>query len=169
MAIPPIYLLVGTYVAKTLVAGLGNPILTDDGIGIHAVRAAKACCQAGEVDFAEASVGGLRLLDVLAGYERIILVDAIQTPEGEPGSIYRLHPGDLASLHSGSTHDLSLVGALALGRRLGLSLADDEAITIIGVEVEDVLTFGETCTPRVAAAIPRLAEMILGEISCLES
>jgi hydrogenase maturation protease len=154
--------------AKTLVVGLGNPILTDDGVGIRAVRAAKARCQADDVEFAEVSVGGLRLLDVLAGYERIVLVDAIQTPAGEPGSANRLHVGDLASLHSGSTHDLSLTGALALGRSLGLSLADEGAIVIIAVEVEDVLSFGETCTPRVAAAIPRLAEMILGEISFLE-
>jgi hydrogenase maturation protease len=153
--------------AKTLVVGLGNPILTDDGVGIHAVRAAKARCQAGDVEFAEVSVGGLRLLDVLAGYERVILVDAIQTQDGEAGSVYRLHPGDLASLHSGSTHDLSLPGALALGRSLGLSLADDGAIIIIAVEVEDVLSFGETCTPCVEAAIPRLAEVILGEVSCL--
>jgi hydrogenase maturation protease len=153
-------------VVKTLILGLGNPILTDDGAGIHAVRAAKACCEVGGVDFAEASVGGLRLLDVLAGYERVILVDAIQTPGGKPGDVYYLHAGDLrASLHSGSTHDLSLSGALALGRGLGMLLPDDDAITIIGVEVEDILTFGETCTPRVEAAISRIVQIVLAEIS----
>jgi len=147
------------------VLGLGNPILTDDGVGIHVVRAMAAQCQRDDVTFAEASVGGLRLLDVIAGYERVVLVDAIQTRDGRAGDIHRLHPNDLrASLHSGSTHDLSLTGALALGRGLGLTLPGDEAITILAIEVEDVLTFGEACTPAVAAAIPRAVEVVLAEL-----
>jgi hydrogenase maturation protease len=150
---------------KTLVLGLGNTILTDDGIGIYVVREAAARCIQDDVTFAEASVGGLRLLDVIAGYERIIMVDAIQTCDGEPGDMYRLHSGDLrASLHSGSTHDLSLPGALALGRGMGMALAEDESIVIIAIEVEDVLTFGEMCTPAVAAAIPRAVETVLDEL-----
>jgi hydrogenase maturation protease len=65
---------------KTLVLGLGNPILTDDKVGIHVVRAAAGhCSPANGVTFAEASVGGLRLLDLLAGYDRAVMVDAIQT------------------------------------------------------------------------------------------
>ncbi len=153
--------------SKTLILGLGNPILTDDGVGIHVVRAAAAHVQPDGPVLAEASVGGLRLLDTLAGYERVILVDAIQTPGGQPGDLYLLHPNDLrASLHSGSTHDLSLPGALALGRQLGLVLPTDEALTIVAVETEDVLTFGESCTPAVEAAIPRAVEMVL---ACIQS
>jgi len=148
--------------SKTLIVGLGNAILTDDGVGIHAVRAVAARTQPADLVFSEASVGGLRLLDTLAGYERVILVDAIQTPGGRVGDVYLLHPNDLrASLHSGSTHDLSLPGALALGRQLGLVLPTDDAVTIVAVEVEDVLTFGESCTPAVAAAIPWVVEMVL--------
>jgi hydrogenase maturation protease len=151
---------------KTLVLGLGNPILTDDGVGIHVVRALAARCQRQDVTFAEASVGGLRLLDILAGYERVIIVDAIQTRDGRPGDIHRLHPNDLrASIHAGSTHDLSLPGALALGRSMGLALPEDDAIMIIAVEVEDVLTFGERCTPAVAAATPRVVEAVLAELA----
>jgi len=147
---------------KTLILGLGNPILTDDGVGIHIVRAVATHVQQAGLVFAEASVGGLRLLDTLTGYERVILVDAIQTTGGRPGQVYLLHPNDLrASLHSGSTHDLSLPGALALGRQLGLVLPADAAVTIVAVEVEDVLTFGESCTPAVAAAIPWAVEMVL--------
>jgi len=95
-------------------------------------------------------------------------VDAIQTPNGKPGDIYRLHPNDLrASLqsrHSGSTHDLSLPGALALGRGMGMMLPDDENLIIIAIEVEDVLTFGEECTPAVAEAVPRAVEAVLAEL-----
>lgn len=150
---------------KTLVLGLGNPILSDDGIGIHVVRELAKHRLPDNVTCTEASVGGLRLLEVMAGYERVIMVDAIQTPDGKPGDIHRLYAGDLrASLHSGSTHDLSLPGALHLGRGMGMALPDDEAIVIIAVEAEDILTFGEECTSEVEASIPRAVEAVLAEL-----
>ena len=149
-----------------LVLGLGNPILTDDGVGIHVVRAVAARWSGDGVDFQEACVGGLRLLEVIAGYERLILVDAIQTPDGAPGQIHRLSTDDLhKSLHAGSTHDLSFQGALAWGRQIGMALPPDDAITIIAVEAEDVLTFGEMLTPAVAAALPDAAEVVLAELA----
>jgi hydrogenase maturation protease len=149
---------------KTLVLGLGNPILTDDGVGIHVVRAAAEVCLQSDVAYTEASVGGLRLLEIVAGYERVIIVDAIQTTDGRPGDLYQLHPNDLrVSLHTGSTHDLSFPSALALGRSLGMPLPPDKEITILAVEVEDVTTFGERCTPRVEAAIPWLTQMVLDQ------
>ncbi len=150
---------------KTLVLGLGNPILTDDGVGIHVVRKAATACQQPDVSFAEAAVGGLRLLELIAGYDRLILVDAIQTPDGRPGQIYRLAIGDLrAPRHAGSTHDLSFREAIAWGRQMGLALPADEAISIIAIEAEDVLSFGETLTPAVASAVPIAMKRLLEEL-----
>jgi hydrogenase maturation protease len=150
---------------KTLVLGLGNPILTDDGIGIHVVRELMARPLPNNVICNEASLGGLRLLEVITGYERVIIVDAIQTPDGKPGDIYRLRADDLrASLHAGSTHDLSFAGALRLGRSMGMALPNDENIIIFAIEVVDVLTFGEECTPEVVSAIPRAVEAVLAEL-----
>jgi hydrogenase maturation protease len=106
----------------------------------------------------------MRLLDIITGYDRIVMVDAIKTTDGKPGDIYRLHPGDLPTLHSGSTHDLSLIGALALGRGMGMKLPTDEDFVIIAVEVEEVWTFGEECTLAVAEAIPRAIETVLAEL-----
>lgn len=147
---------------KTLVLGLGNLILTDDGVGVYVVREVATRWTGNGVDFKEASVGGLRLLEVIAGYEHLILVDAIQTRDGQPGDIHRLTAAGLwASRHAGSTHDLSFGGALILGRSIGMSLPADENITIVAVEVEDVLTVSEGCTPAVAAAIPAAAEVVM--------
>jgi hydrogenase maturation protease len=151
---------------KTLVLGLGNPILTDDGIGIRVVREAASRCPNGKTRFAEASLGGLRLLDVINGYDRVILVDAILTRGGTPGAIYHMGPGDLlASLHSDSSHDLSLPGALKLGRRLGMKVPDDDAFEIIAIEAQDVLTFGESPTAAVAAAIPQAVDAVLAAVN----
>jgi hydrogenase maturation protease len=117
------------------------------------------------VDFSEASVGGLRILDVIGGYKRVIMVDAIQTGDGKPGEMHRLSPRDLkVSLHAGSSHDLSLPGALALGREMGLTLPADEDFVIIAIEVEEVWTFGEECTAAVAEAIPHAVDMVLAEL-----
>ena len=118
-----------------------------------------------DVTFADASVGGMRLLDVIRGFERLVLVDAIKTEGGTPGNVTRLGPGDLqVTLHSGSSHDLSFQGALALGRGMGLDLPEDRDIVIVAVEVDDVLTFGEECTPAVAAAVPKAVEAVLAEL-----
>ena len=150
---------------KTLILGLGNPILTDDGIGIHVVRALGTGSLPPSVNCAEASVGGLRLLSLIAGYERVILVDAIQVPQGRPGDIYRLHPNELrTSRHVGSAHDLSLPGALNLGRSLGMDLPEDEDIIILAIQAEDVLTLGEETTPAVRAAIPQALDAITEEL-----
>ena len=149
---------------KTLVLGMGNTILCDDGVGIYVVQEAARQCQRDDVTFADASVGGMRLLDVIASYDRIVMVDAIKTADGTPGDIHRLHPGDLPTLHSGSTHDLSLTGALALGRGMGMKLPEDEDFVIIAIEVEEVWTFGEACTQAVAEAIPRAVEAVLTEL-----
>jgi hydrogenase maturation protease len=147
---------------KTLILGLGNPILGDDGVGIHVVRALPAQTLPLGVVSVEASVGGLRLLEIISGYQEIVLVDAIQTADGQPGDIYHLHPQDLrTSLHSGSAHDLSLSGALQLGRKLGMDIPEDSAIKIIAIQVKDVRTLEEKCTPMVEAAIPRAVEAVL--------
>jgi hydrogenase maturation protease len=143
---------------------MGNTILCDDGVGIYVVQEAAKRCRRDDVTFADASVGGMRLLDIIAGYDRIVMVDAIKTADGQPGEIRRLCPGDLPTLHSGSTHDLSLIGALALGRGMGMRLPADEDFVIIAVEVEEVWTFGEECTPAVTEAIPRVVEAVLAEL-----
>lgn len=153
---------------NTLVLGLGNPILADDGVGIHVVRQAAARYRADHGDavaFAEASVGGLRLLEVISGYDRLILVDALQTPGGTAGQCHRLRVDDVrAPLHAGSTHDLSFSGALAFGRRLGMALPTDADILILAIEVEDVLTFSEELTPAVAAALPEAVDQVLAAL-----
>jgi hydrogenase maturation protease len=151
---------------KTLVIGLGNPILSDDGVGVkvaYAVRDALASPGWNGVTVTEASVGGLRLMEMMVGYDRVILVDAIQTPDGQPGTVWRLTLDDIASAvptqHSASAHDMNLPTALELGRQLGLYLP--RKIEIFAIEAVDVVTFDETCTPDVAAAIPVVTELVL--------
>ncbi len=149
---------------KTLILGLGNPILTDDGVGLHVAKALKGRFDQEEITVIETSAAGLDILDLLTGYERVIIIDAIQTREGKVGQIYRLEPGAFdASRHAATPHDVNFATALELGKKLGLALP--RQITIFAIEVEDVSSFNEECTPRVMAAIPACAGMIIQELN----
>ena len=148
---------------KTLVLGLGNPILSDDGVGLQVARELKTNLDQQEVTVEETSMAGLSLLDLLADYDRAIIVDAIQTVRGKAGQIYRLNPEALdVTRHAASLHDVNFATALELGNRLGLTLP--KQIDMFAIEVADASTFGEECTPDVREAIPVCVEMIIQEL-----
>ena len=153
---------------KTLVLGLGNPILTDDGVGVHVAEAVRAALPPDtSVEVSEASVGGLRLMERVVGYDRVILIDALYNEHHQPGAIHRLTLADLRDIsptqHSASAHDTNLITALEMGQRLGLSLPKE--FIIYAIEVENIVDFGEEPTPAVAEAIPKVAAAVLEELN----
>jgi hydrogenase maturation protease len=150
---------------KTLVIGLGNPIVGDDAVGLRVAQLLRdRLAGHPNVEVAEDYWGGLRLMERLVGYDRAVVIDAIQTG-APPGTIHRLHPGDIPTQRSASAHDVNLPTALELGRRAGQHLPDDASIVLIGVEVKDILDFGETLTPQVEAALPRAVEAVLAALA----
>lgn len=155
---------------KTLVIGLGNPILTDDGVGVivaYKVQEALAGKNNRDVTVTEACVGGLRLMEMMEGYDRVILIDAIMGKQGSPGSVYKMTMDDLQRIsptqHSASSHDTTLVTALDAGRALGLHLPED--IRIFAIEVSNILDFNENPTAAVAAVIPDVTTAVLHELN----
>jgi len=148
---------------KTLVLGIGNPILSDDSVGIRVAEEIRKLVEDDEVTVIDACTGGLDLLDFLAGYDRAYIIDAVKTPGGKAGSIYRLQPEAFNSTRfATSPHDVNFATALELGKQLGLKLPSD--IDIFAVEVLDTETFSEECTPEVEKAIQKCAEMVVREI-----
>ncbi len=147
---------------KTLVVGLGNPILGDDGIGW---RIAQELQNAGnlpmDVDVAFLAVGGISLMEALVGYKRAIIIDAIVTHQAPVGTISRLileNLPDMSSGHLSSAHDTSLQNALQMGRELGVQLPDE--IIVVAIESQKVYEFSETLTQPVSAAIPDAVRLI---------
>ena len=148
---------------KTLVLGLGNPILTDDGVGCQVAQEIQQRVDQPEVTVMETGLAGLNLLDVLVDYEKAIIVDAIQTVGGKAGQIYRLRPEAFnATRYASSPHDVNFATALELGNRLGLALP--QQIVIFAIEVDDTTTFSEECTPKVREAVSTCVEMIIQEL-----
>jgi hydrogenase maturation protease len=153
---------------KTLVLGLGNPILSDDGIGVRVAQEVRHCLSEGvDVMVSEVSVGGLDLMEAMIGYERVILIDAIQLETDHPGKIHRMSLSDIRDIsptqHSTSPHDTSLITALDMAQNIGLEIPTE--ITIFAIEVQNILEFGEELTPHVAAALPEVIEMVMCELS----
>jgi len=153
---------------KTLVLGMGNPILSDDGVGIKVAHEVANQFNSPQVTVAETSAAGLRLLDSIVGYDQVIIIDAIQTREGKAGQIYRMKPEDFSfAKHLSSPHQINLVTALELGKTLNLVMPQE--ITIFAVEAKDVSNFSERCTPEVERAIPEAVKMVLEELKCQTS
>jgi hydrogenase maturation protease len=150
--------------ARTVVVGLGNVTLTDDGAGPRAAqelaRRLVGTPTAADVRIVECGAGGLRLMESMVGFGRAIVLDALRTGNLPVGTVVALDPDDLSgSLHQGSVHDLGLAEALEVGRVAGVELP--EVVHVLGVEVRDVDTFGEDLSPAVAAALPTLVEEAL--------
>jgi hydrogenase maturation protease len=152
---------------KTLVLGLGNPLLTDDSVGLRVVQQLKPLLAGrGDIEVEEDYWGGLRLMERLVGFDRAIIVDAICTGAA-PGTVHTLSVDSIPTQHSASGHDVNLPTALDLGRQTGAYLPANENILLVGIEAEDVITFSEDCTPQVQAAIPRAVETVLAAVDAV--
>ncbi len=157
---------------KTLIIGLGNPILTDDGVGVKVAQLLEEKIDLTahpDLTITEASAGGLRLMEALLDYDRVILIDAyyLNPEKTVPGRIHSMTLEDLRNVsptqHSTSAHDTSLVTALDAADEMGYKIPRE--FFIYAVEVENILDFSETPTPAVQAAVPIVTDQIINKFS----
>jgi hydrogenase maturation protease len=138
---------------RTLIFGLGNPILTDDAVGLIVAREVHARVGGPDVDLVEASVAGMDVLDLVCGYDKVVVIDAVKTRGGRAGDLHLLGPEDLASTpRLAAPHDVDFGLALQLGRYLEKEMPGE--VRIYAVEVADACTFGEGLTPEDPAVRP---------------
>jgi hydrogenase maturation protease len=148
---------------RVLVIGLGNPILGDDGVGWKIAE--EVASRLGARDNVEVdclAVGGLSLMERILGYERVILVDSMETGENASGTVTTVSLEGLRNPglgHSASAHDASLAIALETARLMGASTPS--RIDIVAVEARTGLDFSEQLSPRIAVAVPVAAQMVL--------
>lgn len=132
---------------KTVIIGLGNTILSDDGIGIYIVR--ELTNDFKDIEFIETSTSGFYLLDHIAGYQRGIFIDSIKTEKGEPGevNIYKLE--NFKKQRSFSLHSTDLISAIEHSKRCGIDIPGIEQIYFIAIEIIDNQTFSESLTKEI--------------------
>jgi hydrogenase maturation protease len=149
---------------KTIVLGVGNPILQDDGVGLHVIDALRQQLTNPMVTIDTASTGGLNLLDMIRGYEKVILIDAVKQKDTVPGEVKRFILSDFHSAHSCNPHDVSLTEALHLAKQLGEKHLPSKII-LIGITVNNTYEFGEQLSSEVSLAVPTAVAMVLEELN----
>ena len=153
---------------RTVIVGLGNPVLGDDGVGWRVADEVERRLGADGpkpegVEVERLGVGGLRLMEFLSGYDRAILVDAAEFPDRPIGEIRTQRLDELAGPgpgHLDSAHDASLATALELGRGLGAELPG--SIDVVTVQVARTDIFSEELSPEIAALVPAATDAVLG-------
>jgi len=147
---------------KTLVVGLGNPILGDDGVGWKVAEEVKRKLPIDSpTEVMCLSLGGISLMEHLIGYDRAIIVDAFET-DAMPGSITVLKLSQLpnySAYHITSIHDTSLQKAMELGREMGAYLPDD--VMIVGVTTEPIREFSEKLSQPVGRVVPCVVNIVI--------
>jgi hydrogenase maturation protease len=151
---------------RILVLGLGNDIYGDDGVGHHAVRRLKK--ELGkedlqgqgspEIDCVASPLTGIALLDVMVGYDALVVVDAIKLPDPVTGRIHILEETDLRDLPGPSPHYISLPQTIRIGRGLGLKVPD--AVKIIAVEAKNIYNLGEGLSEDMERCLPDIVRKI---------
>lgn len=151
---------------RTLVLGIGNTILGDDGIGVYVVQGLAKEINDENIDVMDTSIDGLNLLEIIAGYDKLIVVGAIMTEETKAGKIYKLKPKNIGRLASSATspHHLNLATTIEIGKRLFPQEIPGEVI-IFAVGAQEVTEVTEEMTARVKEAIPRVINLVLEELS----
>lgn len=150
----------------TVVLGLGNPVVSDDRVGLAVAEELKRLLAEDPVEnvvVLESTRGGFELIDLLAGHSRAVLVDCLTVPDPTPGRIRRLTLAEASgSLRLVNPHEIGVAEAFELARRLGIPMP--QIVDIFGVEGEDTCTLSEEMTPAVSAAVEILARLILNEL-----
>lgn len=160
--------------STTLIIGLGNPILGDDGVGWRVVEQVSQqlpallaetadnpeILQSIEVDCL--SLGGLALMERIVGYDRVIIVDALSTGNLARGSVYCFPLSDLKNVaigHLSSAHDTTLQNAIEVGRLMGAPITQD--ITIVGIEANHTFDFSDELSSDMLRSIPIATEKVM--------
>ena len=145
---------------NTLILGMGNPILTDDGVGIKIAKKLKEGNP--DLEVTETSEAGIALLELIADYDKLIIIDSIKTGQGKPGELYKLELEDLKPpMYFSSSHGIDIATAVELGQMVGYRMP--KHISLYAVEIKDNSTFGEECTKEIEGSIPSIIKQIIEE------
>jgi len=147
---------------KSLVVGLGNPIMGDDAIGCRCAEAIEAALSPQELETVEVIQffrGGISLMERLIGYDRVLIIDSITGSGMKLGAVKKLTLDEIPSFTVNSPHDGSLKNALEFGKLMGADLP--RQIDILAVEIEPKFEFSDQLSAPIGAGIPHVLQLAL--------
>jgi len=141
--------------------GMGNTLLSDDGIGIIIKRyLEERLVNAEGIGFTETSWGGFRVIDLLRDYDYAIVIDSIKTGRVPEGEIHHLKTDDLLpTLRLNSYHDINFITALNLAKKMNYKIPSD--IDILAVEIENNYTITENLNPVIRKSIITVSKKVI--------
>jgi len=150
---------------RIVVLGVGNVLLSDEGVGIRVLRELAARYEfPANVRLVDGGVLGLSLTGTFMDADHVIVIDAVRGGL-EPGTVYRF-PWQAKPEHvqyKDSLHQIDLMETMALLPLVG----DPPQVVVLGVEYEDIDNWGLTLTPKVEQAVEPLVELALKELAAL--
>ncbi len=148
---------------RAIVLGIGNTILSDEGVGVRAALALEQSYHIpDEVSVVDGGTAGMELLDIIAGADLVVVLDTVKAGR-PPGSIVRLAGEQVPMFFRRklSPHQIGLCDVLAALEFLGRLPAE---LIVLGVE-PNTLELGTELTQAVRARLPRLVELAAGELA----
>ena len=140
---------------------MGNPILSDDGVGIVIANSLEGRFEG--VDVATSAMIGLDLLDMIEGYDRIYVIDAMCTRDGRIGEVHKVFKeGNEGTMHLFSSHGIHFFELMELGERCGLNMPVVGAV--YGIEIGDCVCFDECLSREIQGKLTSITEEILDDL-----
>lgn len=144
---------------NVLIMGIGNLLLGDEGVGVHAVRGLAERDLPPGVDVLDGGTAGADLIDHMAGRAKVVVIDAADG-DGPPGTVYRCEAEELLGQRGAlSLHEFGLTDSLRMASQLGCA---PERVVILGVQPA-TLAPGMELSREVAAALPGVMALALEE------
>jgi hydrogenase maturation protease len=143
---------------KTMILGVGNLLLRDEGVGVHVATNLQAYPVPDDIEIIEGGTDGFKLFHLIMEADRLIVVDCVKGGD-EPGSIYRFDIDDFdhpPALYKTSVHQVSITEVV----KLSGTMRTPPPTTIIGIEPAE-LTMSMELSPAIREKLPKVLEIVL--------
>ena len=145
--------------ANVLILGIGNLLLSDEGVGVHAVRCLSERELPPGVEVLDGGTSGADLVDHLEGRTKVVVIDAA-SGDGPPGTVYRCEARELIEQEGAlSLHEFGLADSLHMAERLGCA---PQRVIVLGVQPANMEP-GLELSPEVSAVLTGILRLALAE------
>lgn len=145
---------------KSILIGLGNPIMSDDGAGLVVSREVHKHLTGFDLDLSCSS--GFDIVDRILGYDMAVIVDSMVSGKRPPGAVSRIDPAGEATLRSRESHGVGFADAIETARSLGAPVP--RLVLVYGIEVINPFTVGGEISGAVLEKVGRAAEDIARDV-----
>jgi len=158
---------------RVAVLGLGNSVLGDDSVGLRVAELLadilrdQVLPREVEVEVFQDEAGGWEILDLIEGFDSLVLVDSILDETRQPGEFTWYPARMFTSPRLSGIHSTDVFSAIEFASRHGMRVPGD--VHVMGICVKEVYTFTESCSAPVAEAVPLAAKEILVRIHDISS